>query len=111
MTQDSRHRARRAAARQWRAQAVAILATVIRVLGALFALVLVAYVVLTIGDANPANGITRFVDSWANFIALGFQDLFTPADAKLRVLVNFGLAALFWLVVSSVLARIVRLLG
>lgn len=31
--------------------------------------------------------------------------------AELRVLINYGLAALFWLVASAVLARLIRRLG
>lgn len=94
-------------ARQWRTAALTTLATIIRVLGAAFALIMVAYVVLTVGQANPANGITRFVSNWATLLSLGFEDLFTPSDPRLRVLVNFGLAALFWLVVSSLLSKFV----
>jgi chitodextrinase len=111
MSQESRHRNERASAQQWRATTISVVGTAVRVLGAIFALIMVSYVVLTLGDANPANGITRFVSSWANSLALGFEDLFTPADAKLRVLVNFGLAALFWLVVSSLLSRVIFRLG
>lgn len=95
-----------------RTRIAGILATVIRVVGWLFVLILVAHVALQLGpDANPANGITRFVEYWADRLALGFRDLFTPPDARLRIVVNYGLAALFWLVVSSVLARLVRRLG
>ncbi|HKR48633.1 MAG TPA: hypothetical protein VJT72_03460 [Pseudonocardiaceae bacterium] len=94
-----------------RARIVGVLATVIRVVGWLFVLVLVAHVALRLGEANPANGITRVVAYWADRLQLGFHDLFTPADERVRVVVNYGLAALFWLVVSSVLARLVRRLG
>ena len=34
-----------------------------------------------------------------------------PGTPKLRVLVNYGIAALFWLIVSGVLSRLVRRLG
>jgi hypothetical protein len=80
---------------------------VIRIVGWVFVLVLAAYVALRLGDANPSNSITRFVAYWADRLQLGFQDLFTPADPRVQVLVNYGLAALFWLVVSAVLARLV----
>jgi len=94
-----------------RTRIVGTVATVIRIVGWLFVLVLVAHVALRLGDANSANGIARFVAYWAERLQLGFRDLFTPADARVQVLVNYGLAALFWLVVSSVLARLVRRLG
>jgi hypothetical protein len=101
----------RTSARRGRSRFFGILATVIRIVGWLFVVILVGHIVLTLGDANPANDITRFVAYWADRLLLGFQDLFTPADETVRVLVNYGLAALFWLVVSSVLARLIRRLG
>jgi len=67
-------------------------------------------VLLTVGGANPANGITSFFRPgpirWR-----GASRIVHASDAKLRVLVNYGIAALFWLIVSSILARIVRRLG
>jgi hypothetical protein len=90
---------------------VAVVAGVVRWAGVIFALLLTAHVVLTVGGANPGNGITQFVANWADQLTLGFRDLFTPDDAKLRVLVNYGIAAVFWLVVSSVIARVIRRLG
>ncbi len=83
----------------------------VRIVGWLFALILVAHVVLTLGDANPTNTITTFVASWADRLQLGFANLFTPANEKMRIAVNYGLAALFWLVVSYVVAWLLRRMG
>jgi hypothetical protein len=94
-----------------RARVVNILATVVRWAGLIVAIILVVRVLLTVGGANPSNGITSFITSWSDPLAWGFKDLFTPSDGKLRVLVNYGIAAIFWLVVSSVLARIIRKFG
>ncbi|MEU5693560.1 hypothetical protein [Actinosynnema sp. NPDC020468] len=94
-----------------RGRAVAVVAGILGWTGLIFAVILAAHVLLTIGGANPENGITTFVAEWADRLALAFRDLFDPADAKLRVLVNYGLAALFWLVVRSLVVRLVRRLG
>jgi hypothetical protein len=94
-----------------RTRIAAVLATVIRIVGVLFVLILVAHVVLTLGNANPTNAITRFVAYWADRLQLGFRGLFTPADPRMRILVDYGLPAAFWLVVSWVLVRLVRRLG
>jgi hypothetical protein len=96
---------------QLRASIVGVLASVVRWAGLVVVLILVIRVLLTVGGANPANGITGFFRTWSDRLAWGFKDLFTPSDAKLRVLVNYGIAALFWLIVSSILARIVRRIG
>lgn len=85
-----------------------IVATVVRWFGSLVAILMVAQVVLTLGGANPDNGITRFVTAWAKPLALGFADLFAPADPQLAVLINYGIAALFWLFVTSIAVRIIR---
>jgi hypothetical protein len=96
---------------QLRASIVGVLASLVRWAGLVVVLILVIRVLLTVGGANPANGITSFFRTWSDPLAWGFKDLFTPSDAKLRVLVNYGIAALFWLIVSSILARIIRRLG
>jgi hypothetical protein len=94
-----------------RANVVGVVAGVVRWVGLVFALVLVIHVLLTVGNANQDNGITQFFNTVADPLALAFRNLFTPENAHLRVLVNYGLAALFWLIVSSVLSRLIRRLA
>ncbi|GAA4863524.1 hypothetical protein [Saccharopolyspora cebuensis] len=96
--------------RTW-ARFVGILTAVVRWVGTVFAAVLAIHVVLTIAAANPDNGITRFIAAWAEPLALGFQDLFMPADPMLEVLLNYGAAALFWLLASGLAARVLRALA
>ncbi|WP_309110250.1 hypothetical protein [Saccharothrix sp.] len=94
-----------------RTRIVSVVAGVVGWAGLLIAVVLVAHVLLTVGGANPANSITTTVASWADRLALGFRDLFTPEDPKLRVLINYGIAAVFWLIVRSLVVKLVRRLG
>jgi len=93
---------------QARASIMGALAGLVRWAGLIVVVILVVRVLLTVGGANPANGITRFVTGWSDSLAWGFKSLFTPTDAKLRVLVDYVIAALCWLIVSSILARIIR---
>jgi hypothetical protein len=104
--EEERLRAERVRAR--RARAVDIVVTVVRTVCGFAALVLAGHVLLTIGGANPANGITRFVDNWSRLFALGFRDLFTPGNADLGVIVNYGIAALFWLALAAVITSVLR---
>ncbi len=85
-----------------------VLASVVRAIAVVFAAILVVHIVLTMGSANPDNGITKRIADVARPLALGFKDLFAPSDPKTVVLVNFGLAAIFWLVVGAVLAWLIR---
>lgn len=107
----SDHDPARSPARDVRTKTFAWLATIVQVLCTVAAVFLATYVVLTVGDANPDNGITQFVQAWATPLALGFENLFTPGDETTRVLVNYGIAAIFWVVVGSIASRLIRLLG
>lgn len=109
---DTEERKPRRSAGEVRALVVGIVAGVVRWIGLLIALILVIHVILTVGGANPSNGITGFFRSWADTFVLGFQDLFVfKEDAKAQVLVNYGVAAIFWLVVSSIVTRLIRRLA
>ena len=94
-----------------RVRIVGVLSTVIRWIGTIAAALLAVHVVLIVGGANPENGITQFVARWAEPLALGFPGLFQPADPALQVLVNYGIAAVFWLIVTSLAVRIVQALA
>ena len=94
-----------------RSGVVGVVANVVRWIGLLFAVVLVVHVLLTVGGANPSNGITRFFSWAADPLALAFKSLFMPENEHLRVLVNYGLAAIFWMIVSAVLSRLIRRLA
>ncbi|GAB3702353.1 hypothetical protein GCM10027598_00470 [Amycolatopsis oliviviridis] len=52
-----------------------------------------------------------FVRGWADGLLPAFKDLFMPEDAKLRVLDNYSIAAIFWMVLSGILAKIIRRAG
>jgi hypothetical protein len=82
-------------------------ARVIQLVGVVFALIEVIYILLILFGANGANSFVKFIQSLAEPLALFWPGLFPIADAKLNVLVNYGLAALFWVVVAGILARVV----
>jgi hypothetical protein len=90
-----------------RVRAVRAVCAVIDLLCWLFAIVLAIHIFLVIGGANPANGFAQLVDSWSAGVSLGLRDLFTPANAGLRTLLNDGLAALLWLLIGAVLTSVI----
>jgi hypothetical protein len=98
--------------RRWdRIRTVRITCTVINVVCGLFAAVLAAHIIMVMGDANPANGVAAFVRGWSAGVSLGFDDLFTPANATTRVLLNDGLAAIVWLGFGAVATTLIRRLA
>ena len=98
--------------RQWdRVRMVSVSCTITSVLCGPLAVVLVAWIFLVIGEANPANGVAGFVRGFAAAVSLGFDNLFTLADAKARVLVNDGLAAITWLGIGALTTMLIRRLA
>ena len=95
--------------RRWnRTRTVGMVCLIINIIGGLFAVVLAANIIMVLGEANPANGVASFVRGFAGAVSLGFDNLFTPANAKTQVLLNDGLAALVWLGLAAVLTMLVR---
>lgn len=86
-------------------------AGVTNVVGSLLAAVLVAHIVFTFFDANPANALVGWAARWANVVGLWFVNLFDTGDAAFTVLLNYGAAAVFWLVVTGFIARLLRSAG
>jgi len=82
-------------------------ARVISLVGAVFALIEVIYVLLILFGASATNGFFRFIASLAEPLALFWPGLFPIDNYELNIIVNYGLAAVFWLVVASLLARLV----
>lgn len=89
-------------------QGAAILASVLRIVGMVIVAVLVVHILFTLLDANPANFLTEFVASWAAQFNLGLGNLFTPDQPKMAVTLNYGVAAIVWLVITAVVVRLVR---
>jgi len=83
-------------------------ARIVSGIGALFAIIEVIYILLIVLGANTANAFVRFMSSIAEPLALFFPGLFPIENYTANVVVNYGLAAVFWLVVAGLLARVLR---
>lgn len=71
------------------------------------AFIIVLHIIFVLIGANGANTIVRTDSDWANTLAVWFRDLFTLSSAKLEVLVNYGLAALFYLAIGRIVASVI----
>jgi hypothetical protein len=74
---------------------------------AIFALIELIYILLIVLGANQGNGFFRFISSLAEPLALFFPGLFGTGNYNMDVILNYGLAGVFWLVVGSIVARII----
>ena len=82
------------------------LARLVRTLVSLIALVIVAAIVLFLVGANPSNGIVSAVHDAAAWLVGPFKNLFSIHNAKLALAVNWGLAALVYLIVGGLIASL-----
>ncbi|HKA69146.1 MAG TPA: hypothetical protein VKG85_08540 [Actinomycetes bacterium] len=69
------------------------------------AVVIILHIVLVLFEANSANSFVDFIADAAGTLAWFFKDLFNLDDAKLEVVVNYGLAAAVYIALGRILAR------
>ncbi|TDC65217.1 hypothetical protein E1200_18845 [Actinomadura sp. GC306] len=88
-----------------------VLATVISVVTTVVVLILAVHIVFAVFEANTANGIVSWFGDRAAGLSWQFKDIFQPDDPKMAVAVNYGLAALVYLVTGRLLTGLARRLG
>lgn len=91
----------------WR-RVVTALAALVRLAARVAALSVLLYAIFTVLKANPANVWYQFVETLASSLSLGLANLFQFADPRWTTLVNYGLAALVWLIIGSAVAGLIR---
>jgi hypothetical protein len=87
------------------------LAAIVWIIAVVFAAILAAGALLIALDANPNNDLVEQVVDWAGGLDGPFRDLFTfdgDNAATKAALVNWGLAALAWLVGGRIVSSIIR---
>lgn len=83
-------------------------ARIVTGIGVALALILVLQIVFRLADTNPQNGLVRFINGLANALAMFFRNLFVIDSSVWQVIIDYGMAAVFWLVVAGIVARLVR---
>lgn len=94
--------------RESRARTVRLTMAIATILTSIFAAILALQIVFVLLDANEANPLVMLVSDLAHTLAWFFHDLFTPEWPGLRILLNYGLAALFWLGIGQGISFLVR---
>jgi hypothetical protein len=83
------------------------IARLITAVASVVAAIIVVAIVLHLLNANPSNTIVDAIHQAGSWLSSPFHNLFSPKDGDLRMALNWGLAALVYLVVARVIARIV----
>lgn len=82
------------------------IARLIRALAAAVAAVIVIAVVLRVLSANPHNVVVSDIHDAGQWLVGPFQNVFSVKDAKLNMALNWGLAALVYLLVGGLIASL-----
>jgi hypothetical protein len=87
------------------------IARLIRTVAGLVVLVIVVGILLWVLSANPHNTIVSDIHDAASWLTTPFHGLFTIKGSKLHLAVNWGVAAVVYAIVGSLLASLVAKAG
>ena len=83
-----------------------VLARVAHLVVSVIVVIIVAGILLVLLKANPSGSIVSEVHGWARSLAGPFDGIFSLHNARLALAVNWGLAAVVYLIVGGLIARL-----
>ena len=93
------------------AAATAFLARLVRLAAGIVAAIIVAGILLVVLKANPTNDIVSAVHDAAKALVGPFDGMFSLDSAKATIALNWGIAALVYLILGALIARLIALIG
>ena len=88
-----------------------LLARVVMAIAGLVFIILAIGILLIMLGANQGNAIVQAVTSAARWLAGPFNGLFTLGDGTTSTALNWGIAALVYLIVGALIAGLLRRMG
>ena len=86
-------------------------ARLVRLAAGIVAAIIVAGILLVVLSANPANDIVSAIHDAARALAGPFDGMFTLNSADATIAVNWGIAAVVYLIIGAVVAWLIALIG
>jgi hypothetical protein len=83
------------------------LVRLVRLATAAVVAVIVAGILIHLLDANTSNAIVAAIDDAARWLTQPFHGFFDPDRAKVRLAVNWGLAAVVYGIAGMLLAKLI----
>jgi len=87
------------------------LAQVVRLVAWVVVAIIVAGILLVVLKANPTNTIVSAVHDTAHALIGPFAGMFKLHDARMGVVVNWGIAAVVYLLLGYLVARLITMIG
>ena len=85
-----------------------LLARIVHLVAGAIVLIIVVGILLVLLKANPTNSIVSEVHDWARWLAGPFDGMFTIHSARVAVAVNWGIAAVVYLFMGGLIARLLN---
>lgn len=83
-----------------------LLARIVRIVTAVVVGFIVVGILLHVLGANGGNAVVGFVYDVAGWLVTPFKGLFSVSGAKLQIALNWGIAAVVYGIVGSLIARL-----
>lgn len=93
------------------ALAAGTLARLVRLAAGIVAAIIVAGILLVVLSANPTNDVVSAIHDAARALVGPFDGMFTLDSADATLALNWGIAALVYLIVGGLIARVIALIG
>ena len=84
-----------------------LLARIVRLVVSVVVLIIVAGILLVVLKANPTNTVVSDVHGWARSLAGPFDGMFSFHNARTAVAVNWGIAAVVYLLAAGLISRLI----
>jgi hypothetical protein len=88
------------------ANGAGLLARIVHLVVSVVVLIIVAGILLVVLKANPSNSIVSDVHGWARSLAGPFDGMFSFHNAHTAIGVNWGIAAVVYLFIGGLIARL-----
>ena len=85
-----------------------VLSTVINLFGVLTALIMIIRMLLVLTGSTGDNLLFSVVKIWSDLLVLWWGNIVQPPGAPASVIINYALAAVFWLLLTRIVARVLR---
>ena len=82
--------------------------SVITTIAGIVAAIIILGIVLVLIKANPNNQIVDFILDVGRFLTTPFHNLFPQDNPRQDILVNWGIAAIAYLILGALIARLAR---
>lgn len=90
---------------------LSLLARIVRIITGLLAGLLVLGILLVVLEANEDNGIVAAILAAARYLARPFDEMFNLDDPKIEIAVNWGIAAVVYIVAGALIVALLAAIG